>query len=342
MKAAIFRKPNEKLTIEDVNVPQIRRDQVLVRVVACGLCHTDLHYIDHGVKTFKQPPLILGHECSGIVESAGADVKSCKEGDRVLLPAVLSCGVCRMCRLGRENICEQMSMFGNHIDGAFAEYVAAPGKDVFVLPPQLPLAESCIIADALSTPFHAVKNRAQVRPGDRVLVFGCGGVGINVVQVAAAAGATVVAVDLKDDKLAIAKKLGAIETINPARGEFKKELKKFFNGGADIAFEAIGNPATLEQAIESVRIGGRVCMIGYSEKPASLNAARVMFRELEIFGSLGCRPVDYPAIIRMAAEGKVKVQPVVSHSFGLEQINTALDLLRAGEGLRIIIKIAQL
>ena len=342
MKAAIFRKPNQKLTIEDVPLPQIRSNQVLVKVVACGLCHTDLHYIDHGVKTFKEPPLILGHECSGIVEAAGSEVQNCKQGDRVLLPAVLSCGVCRLCRLGRENICEQMLMFGNHIDGAFAEYVAAPGKDVFILPPSLPLAESCIIADAVSTPFHAVKNRAQVRPGDRVIVFGCGGVGINVVQVAAAAGATVIAIDLKEEKLAVARQLGAFETINPARCDLKKELKKHFTGGADIAFEAIGSPVTLEQAIDSVRTGGRVCMIGYSEKPASLNAARVMFRELEIVGSLGCRPVDYPAIIRLAAEGKVKVQPVVSHSFQLEEINDALDLLRSGEGLRIIIKIAQL
>ncbi len=342
MKAAIFRKPHERLTIEDVPVPLISNDQVLVKVVACGICHTDLHYIDHGVKTFRQPPIILGHECSGVVDRVGSAVRNCKEGDRVLLPAVVSCGVCRLCRLGRENICEQMLMFGNHIDGAFAEYVAAPAKDIFILPPQLPLAESCIIADALSTPYHAVKNRARVRLGDRVVVFGCGGVGINVVQVSAAAGASVVAVDLKDEKLELAKKLGAFNTINPSHSDLKKELKKLFNGGADIAFEAIGNPTTLEQAIEAVRTGGRVCLIGYSEKPASLNAARVMFRELEIFGSLGCRPVDYPAIIGLAAEGKVKVTPVVSHSFPLEEINSALDLLRSGEGLRIILKIAAL
>ena len=342
MKAAIFRKPYEPLSVEDVPVPAIASDQVLVKVVACGVCHTDLHYIDHGVKTFQQPPLILGHECSGIIERVGSAVTNIKEGERVLLPAVVSCGFCRMCRLGRENICEQMCMFGNHINGAFAEYIAAPGKDVFVLPEELPLAESCIIADALSTPYHAVKNRAQVRLGDRVVVFGCGGVGINVVQVAAAAGATVLAVDIKEQKLEMARKLGASHTINPAQCEFKKEFKRVFAGGADIAFEAIGNPVTLEQAVESIRVGGRLCMIGYSEKTFSLNAARVMFRELEIVGSLGCRPVDYPAIIRLAAEGKVKVQPVVTHSFSLEEINTALDHVRSGEGLRTIIKVAAL
>ncbi|MCI0607008.1 zinc-binding dehydrogenase [bacterium] len=315
MEAAIFRQPYQPLSIEDVPVPLIASDQVLIKVIACGVCHTDLHYIDHGVKTFKEPPLILGHECSGIIEKVGTSVTNWKEGDRVLLPAVVSCGVCRMCRLGRENICEQMKMFGNHVNGAFAEYIAAPAKDIFSLPQQLPLAESCIIADALSTPYHAVKNRAQVGPGDRVVVFGCGGVGINVVQVAAAAGARVVAVDLKQEKLELAKKLGASETLNPSKCEFKKELKRVFEGGADIAFEAIGNPVTLEQAVESVRIGGRVCIIGYSDKPFVLNAARVMFRELEIFGSLGCRAVDYPAIIQLAAENKIKVLPVVTHSF---------------------------
>lgn len=202
--------------------------------------------------------------------------------------------------------------------------------------------ESCILADAVSTPYHAIKNRGQVRPGDFVIVFGCGGVGINVVQLAAAAGGMVIAVDLKQEKLEIAKKLGASFTINPAQNDLKAELKRICRGGADIAFEAIGNPQTLEQAVDCVRTGGRVCMIGYSEKSFPLNAARVMFRELEIFGSLGCRSVDYPAILRLVLEERIKIKPVVTHTFPLDEINTALNLLRAGEGLRIIIKVAAL
>ncbi|RMG45046.1 MAG: alcohol dehydrogenase [Acidobacteria bacterium] len=337
MKAAIFKEPHAPLSVEDVPPPTIQPDEVLVKVAACGVCHTDLHYIDHGVPTFKPPPIILGHECSGVIAEVGAEVEQWRPGDRVLLPAVLSCGSCRMCRLGRENICERMAMFGNHRDGAYAEYVAAPAKDIFRLPENVPLAESSIIADALSTPYHAVKNRARVQPGDRVVVFGCGGVGINVVQMAVAAGAQVVAVDVKDEKLELARQLGAWATINPQTVDVKKEVRRLFDGGADIAIEAIGHPATIEQAFDCARTGGRLCVVGYTDQMAGLNAARLMFREMEIVGSLGCRPVDYPAIIQLVAQGRIRVEPVVTHRFPLAEINQALDVLRRGDGLRSII-----
>ena len=175
-----------------------------MKVAACGLCHTDLHYIDHGVPTGKHPPLILGHEATGIVALTGigsAGVTNVKEGDRVLLPAILTCGQCAACRYGRENICQNMRMFGNEVDGAYAEYVKAPAKDVFILPAEIPLIEGSIIADAVTTPYHAVKNRAEVRPGDHVVVYGCGGVGLNVIQFANLAGGMVIAVDISDEKL---------------------------------------------------------------------------------------------------------------------------------------------
>jgi propanol-preferring alcohol dehydrogenase len=341
MKAAIFHGPQKPLVLENVPEPSISAKEVLVRVVACGVCHTDLHYIDHGVSTFKKPPMILGHECSGIVEEVGSEVSEWKKGDRILLPAVVSCGSCRMCRLGRENICERMVMFGNHVDGAYAEFIAAPAKDIFRLPREIPLVEGSIIADAVSTPFHAVKNRAQVRPGDKVVVFGCGGVGINVIQIAAASGAMVVAVDISDQKLDIARNLGASACINPKSVDLRKELKRSI-GAADIAIEAIGNPVTIEQAVECLRPGGRLCVIGYSDHPANLNAARLMFRELDIVGSLGCRPVDYPSIIDMVARGAIQLKPVVTHRFPLDGINEALEVLRSGAGLRTVIAVAEL
>lgn len=337
MKAAIFKGAKAPLTLEDVPTPKIRPDEVLVQVAACGVCHTDLHYIDHGVPTFKSPPLILGHECSGMIAEVGSGVEHWQVGDRVLLPAVLSCGSCQMCRLGRENICQRMTMFGNHVDGAYAEYVAAPAKDIFHLPDEIPLVEGSIIADALSAPYHAVKNRARVQPGDKVVVFGCGGVGINVVQIATAAGGLVIAVDVKDEKLELAKQLGAWVTINPQAADVKKEVKRLFHGGADIAIEAIGHPATIEQAFECVRTGGRLCVVGYTDQLTGLNTARLMFREIEIVGSLGCRPVDYPNVIQLVVHERVKLEPVVTHRFPLEGINEALKVLRRGEGLRTII-----
>jgi D-arabinose 1-dehydrogenase-like Zn-dependent alcohol dehydrogenase len=219
MKAAIFHGPNRPLQIEERPIPTIQPHQVLVKVAACGVCHTDLHYLDHGTPTYKKPPLILGHESSGTIAEVGGAVKHFKAGDRVLLPAVVSCGTCEFCRTGRENICQTMTMFGNNVDGAYAEYVVAPAKDIFALPKEIPLEEGAIIADAISTPYHAVKNRAEVKAGDSVVVFGCGGVGINIVQLAAAAGGVVIAVDISEGKLAWAKKLGATYTVNPATVE---------------------------------------------------------------------------------------------------------------------------
>jgi 6-hydroxycyclohex-1-ene-1-carbonyl-CoA dehydrogenase len=340
MKAAVFHGPNQPLKIEEVETPKIEAHEILVKIAACGVCNTDAHYIDHGVPTFKAPPMILGHEPSGIVEDVGEAVKNFRVGDRVLIPPVFSCGTCDNCRLGRENICFNMVMLGNHMDGAYAEYTKVPAKDCQHLPEELPLQESSIIADAISTPFHAVKNRARVRPGDSVVVFGCGGVGMNVVQIAAASGASVIAVDIVEKKLDTAKMLGAQQTINAKDKEDKailKEIRSLTGGGADISIEAIGNPKTIELGTAAVKAGGCHCQVGYTHHNVQVNAGRLMFREIEIKGSLGCRPVDYPKIIEMVRTGKIQLEPVVTHRFPLEEINDAFELLRKGESLRSII-----
>jgi 6-hydroxycyclohex-1-ene-1-carbonyl-CoA dehydrogenase len=329
MKAAVFVEPNKPLEIKNVPKPEIGPDEILVKVAACGVCHTDLHYIDHGVRTAKEPPLILGHEPSGTVAEVGSAVKRWREGDRVVLPAVLSCGHCRFCRTGRENICESMVMFGNMVDGAYAEYVAAPAKDVFSLPDELPLEESCIIADAISTPYFAVVQRGNVKAGDTVLVLGCGGVGMSAVQIAVAVGASVIAVDIVPRKLEMAKKFGAAEVINAKETEnLSKAIKKMTGGGVDVAFEIIGNPDTQRQAFDSLRKGGRLVVVGYTNKELPLNAGKIMFFEMEVIGSLGCRPVDYPKIIEMARLGLIKVSELVTAKMPLERINEAFDLMR--------------
>lgn len=339
MKAAVFYGPNQPLKIEEVPVPKIGDGEILVKVAACGLCHTDISYIDHGVPTFKKPPLILGHEISGIVEEVSADVTNFKVGDRVLLPAVTSCGVCENCRSGRENICSSMKMPGNDFDGGFAEYIRFSAKDAFHLPEEMPLIESCIISDAITTPYHAVKNRGQVKPGDFVVVFGCGGIGLNTVQMASATGGSVIAIDINPTKLEMAAKLGAVATINGKEvADVSKAVRKITGGGgADIAFECIGNPKTMEITLTTVRPGGRFVMVGYTEHPMTLNASRVMYREIEIIGSLGCRLVDYPRAIEMVRSGKLQIIPLISKRFSLEQINEGFDYLRSGEGFRSIV-----
>lgn len=338
MKAAVFYTSKEPLRVEDIPTPSPGRGEVLVKVAACGLCHTDLHYIDHGVPTFKKPPLILGHEVSGNVAGVGMDVDRWKESDRVLLPAVYGCGQCSMCRTGRENVCEKMVMFGNNVDGGFAEYVLAPAKDLLGLPEEVPLVEGSIIADAITTPYHAVVNRGRVKPGDQVVVFGCGGIGINVVQIAAAIGAQVIAVDISDDKLEWASRLGAQVTLNAQQFDrIDKEIRKLTSGGADTGFEAIGNPLTQAQTFASLRTGGRFVVVGYSAKPMTLDTGRVMYREMEILGSLGCRAVDYPRVIELTRQGKIKLKELVTARFPLDEINAGFDTLRRGEGIRSVI-----
>ncbi len=338
MRAAVFRGAGTPLRVEEVARPEPGPGEARVAVLACGFCHTDLHYLDHGVSTAKPPPLVLGHEISGRVEALGPGSEGVEVGDRVLVPAVLPCGRCDLCRTGRENICRAGRMVGNHMDGGFAEALVVPAKDLVSLPVEIDPVRGCIIADALTTPYHAVVRRAEVREGDRVVVVGCGGVGINVVQFAAAAGAQVVAVDLNARKLEVARRLGATTTIDPSQTpEVGKELRRTWGDGADVAFEVVGSPKTIALAFSTLRPGGRLCLVGYTAEPAELPAHRLMFREQSVLGSLGCRPADYPRVVALVRAGKVQLDPLVTATVPLEEIMTAAELLRRGEGFRTVV-----
>ena len=338
MRAAVMRSAGGALELAELPRPEPAAGEVRVRVAACGVCRTDLHYLDHGVATAKPPPIVLGHEISGTVDAVGPGGDAREIGRRVLLPAVLPCGRCAWCRSGRENICPEMRMFGNHIDGGFAEYVLAPQRDLIDLPDEIDLVRGCVIADALSTPYHAVVHRAQVRPGELVAVVGCGGVGINVVQTAVQAGGRVVAVDVSPAKLELARSLGAEQTLDLSGGG-GGALKAFrrSTGGVEVAFEAVGSPATFETAFGLLRRGGRLCMVGYSEAPVPLPLHRLMFHEFTVLGSLGCRPVDYPRVVELVRRGRLRLEPVVSAVLPLERIDEAVQRLRDGIRIRTVV-----
>lgn len=338
MKAAVFREAGKPLVIEEIATPRPGPGEALVRVAGCGMCHTDLHYLDHGVKPFKAPPLVLGHEIAGRVAEVGPGVADRREGDRVLIPSVYGCGRCEFCRRGRENLCVDMIMLGNNIDGGYAEFVVVPARELIPLPDALPLERAGVIADALSTPFHAVRNRARVRPGESVVVVGCGGVGLNVVQCAVAAGGRVIAVDLNEGRLALAKRLGAFATVNPATvARVDKQVRELTAGGAEVVFEAIGNPKTMELGFSLLRKGARMCVIGYSHEPVTLSAAKLMYYELEVMGSLGCGGGDYPDILHLLVSGRLTLDPIVSGTIPLSEINAGFDKLRGGEGIRWVV-----
>lgn len=338
MKAAVFHAPHRPLEVTEVPTPTPGPGQALIAVAGCGLCHTDLHYVDHGVETFKKPPLILGHEAAGTVAALGPGAGGRAVGDRVLIPAVLSCGRCGFCRQGRENLCANLLMLGNNVDGGYAEYVVAPVSDLVPVPDGLALERACVIADALSTPYHAVKHRGRVRMGDTVAVVGCGGVGLNVVQCAVVAGARVIAIDVNEERLETARALGAAELIDPRTVErVDKAVRTLTDGGVDVAFEAIGTPKTIELAFALLKKGGRLCVVGYSAEPVTLSAARLMYYELEVVGSLGCGAGEYPEIIALVRDGKLRLEPIVSGTIPLADINEGLDRLRRGQGVRWVV-----
>lgn len=338
MRAAVFHGSGRPLVVGEVPRPVPGPDDALVKVAACGFCHTDLHYLDHAVPTVKRPPLILGHEISGVVEELGIGSSVRSIGDRVLVPSVLPCRNCEYCRSGRGNICPYLQMPGNHIDGGFAEYVRIPARDLVPLPPDLNLASSAVIADALTTPYHAVVRRARVQSGDWVVVVGCGGVGINAVQFAAAVGASVIAVDLRAEKREAALRLGACEALDPREYlDLGREVRKRSRGGADVALEVVGTPETVTLALSTLRRGGRLCVVGYSDSVVPIPLNRLMFFEYEIVGSLGCRPVDYPRVIEMVRKGMVSLDAVVTATLPLDRIGEAAEDLRAGKGLRTLI-----
>lgn len=340
MRAAVFTGPSAPLQLETIPRPDPAPGEILVRVGACGLCHSDLHYMDHGVPTFKAPPLVLGHEISGTVVRVGTGVDEARLGTSVLLAPVTSCGECVMCRTGRENVCARQRMLGNTIDGGFAEFVVAPSRDAFEIPADVPAEEACVIADALTTAFHAVTRRARVEAGETVVVVGCGGLGLNVVQVASLVGARVLAVDVDPRKLALARELGASVAIDARDGDAAKRVRSETGGGAEVAIEAIGNPKTQEQALASLRTGGRLVLLGFAAENMSLPGGRVTYREITVIGTLGCRPVDFPIVLDLVRRGRLTVGPLVTHRHALASINAGFDALRRGEGVRHIVVMA--
>lgn len=339
MRAAVFTGGGKPLELRIVPRPTPGPGEALVRVVACGLCHSDLHYLDHGTPTFKAPPLILGHEISGTVVDVGPGVSPERIGEGVVLSSISTCGACIACRTGRENQCAEQRMIGNSVDGGLTEYVVWPARDVFTVPPELPLEDASVIADALTTAYHAVVRRGRLVAGETIAIFGCGGVGLSAVQVAALAGARVIAIDIDPKKLALARDFGAELTYDAKDPDLVKALKRATAGGPDLAIEAIGKPEVQEQALSVIRTGGRLVLLGFAAKPMSVQGGRVTFRELEIIGTLGCRNVDFPVVIDLVRRGKLAITPLVSHRHRLEEVNAGFDALRAGTGIRHVVVI---
>ncbi len=352
MRAAVLLDDQARLVLEDIPVPQPRDGEVLVRVHACGVCHTDLHVIKSEV-AFPRPA-VLGHEVSGTVVELGPRVGNVAVGDRVVSTFIMPCGVCRRCVRGHEDLCENFfahnRLRGTLYDGetrlsredgsplwmysmgGLAEYCVVPATAVFRIPDELDLTAAAILGCSLFTAYGAIHNVAHLRMGETVAVIATGGVGSSIVQLAAAYGPRMlVAVDTSEKKLETARRLGATHTVNAATEDVVSVVRELTDGrGVDVSFEALGLPQTFSTAIEVLDDGGRAVMVGIAPagSTGAVDITRVVRRKLQILGSYGGRArTDMNELLALTAQGTVRPAEVISRSYHLEEADAAFAAL---------------
>jgi 2-desacetyl-2-hydroxyethyl bacteriochlorophyllide A dehydrogenase len=341
MRAIRLLEPKKPLQLQEIDIPEVGSDDVLVAVKAAGICHSDAHY-RAGRSPVHPLPLTLGHEVAGVVEQVGVGVKSIRVGERVCLHYLATCGECDYCQRGSEQFCRSGSMIGKYRDGGYAEYICMPARSVFVLPDEVPFEQGAIMMCSSATSLHAI-NKSRLKPGESVAVFGVGGLGISAIQLAQAYGADLVlAVDINPLKLELAAQFGALP-INAKETNPVEEIKRLTGGrGVDVALELIGLPVTMQQAVQSLAVLGRAAVAGLSEKRFEIAPYQeVINKEAELIGVSDHLAQEIPQLLAWASSGKLNLSAVISQTIPLdaELINQTLDQLESfGQQLRVVIK----
>jgi len=326
--------------MQEVPVPAVGDREVLVRVKAAGICHSDAHY-RAGVSPAGPLPLTLGHEVAGVVERVGAQVASLKADDRVCLHYLVTCGDCTYCSRGNEQFCVEGEMIGKHRDGGYAEYIRVPARSVVPLPDEIPFEQGAALMCSSSTCFHALR-KARLQAGETVVVFGAGGLGMSAIQLAQALGALeVYAVDISEAKLELAERYGAIP-VNAARVDPVAEIKRLTRGrGVDVALEVVGLPQTMRQALLSLAVLGRAALVGLTPKSFEVYPyAELLGKEAEIIGSSDHLLSELPTLLELARRRTLDLSEAITRTVPLdaEAINAALDELdRFGGSVRTVI-----
>jgi len=319
MKAIRLVAAGAPLEVRDVPRPEPGDDQVLVQVAGCGVCHTDIGFWKDGVPTRHALPLTLGHEISGVVTGAGAAYRHLI-GREVIVPAVIPCGECDLCRRGRGNVCRRQVMPGNDMDGGFAEAVVVPGRGICVVERRGPcaLADLSVVADAVTTPYQAIA-RSGMGAGDLAIVIGVGGVGTYAVQIAAALDAHVVAIDVDAQKLGTIAAHGAGATFDAGAMDFKS-LKKGIQAQAGewghgperwFVFECSGTTRGQETAFGLLGPAGMLMVVGFTLGKLELRLSNLMAFDATVQGTWGCRPELYPEALAMVVDGRVTLAPFI-------------------------------
>jgi S-(hydroxymethyl)glutathione dehydrogenase/alcohol dehydrogenase len=363
MRACVLREPGRPPAVETVHLEPPRAGEVLVRVAAAGVCHSDIHLAD-GLLGAGRWPMVLGHEGAGVIESVGDGVTHVARGDHVVFCLVASCGQCEACRSGRRTLCEPVgvqSVAGHLPDGSsrlraadgtvlqhgltiacFAQYAVVAAAGAIPIPDDLPLWQAALLGCGVVTGFGAVANAARVRIGERVAVIGCGGVGLQVIAAARLAGAaTIIAVDRRPEKLDHALRRGATHAVDASRVEAGAEIVKLTGGGVDHAFEVVGTAATIRTAWDAIRPGGTAVVVGLAPKGVEVPLPAIEFlSEKSILGSYygSADPAQaFPGLVELVRSGRLELADMVSHLIDLDGVPEALARLRRGEGDRSVI-----
>jgi propanol-preferring alcohol dehydrogenase len=327
MKSVRMVAVGKPLELQEIPIPEIGAKDILMRVRAAGICHSDAHY-RAGRSAMGMMPITLGHEVAGVVEELGSEVTNVKVGDRVCLHYNISCGDCYYCTTGNEQFCYTVKMLGHHVDGGYAEYICIPARNAIRLPNEIPFEEGATLMCASATALHALR-KARVKAGETVAVFGVGGLGISAIQLARALGAIeIFAVDIKQDKLELASEYNAIP-IDASRTNAVEEIRKLTKGrGVNVALEMIGLRQTMEQAINTLGNLGRAVMVGLNQQPIEINTyLQVLGKEAEIIGSNDHLLQELPMLVDMARRKILDTSRVVSQTIPLDadKINQRLD-----------------
>lgn len=340
MRAIRLIKPLSPLELQNIPVPEIGSQDVLLRVKAAGICHSDAHY-RAGVSPVEPLPLTLGHEVAGIVEEVGNGIHEFKKGDRVCVHYMATCGHCSYCDRGTEQFCATGKMIGKYRDGGYADFITVPARSVFKLPEEISFETGAIMMCSSATSLHAL-NKTRLRAGESVAIFGIGGLGISALQLAQAYGAAkVFAVDINTRKLELAKTFNAIP-INATIGDPVEQIQELTNGrGVNVALELIGLPSTMKQSVQCLAIQGRAGLVGLTQKTFEVAPYKeVLNKEAEIIGVSDHLATEITALLEFARAGKLNFPAGVIKTVPLEAdaVNATLDALEQfGDNVRTVI-----
>ena len=334
MKAALFEKPHH-LTVTQRNLRGLKSNEVIVRIAACGVCGTDLHIVEGSSRS--TPPVVLGHEYTGIIEELGSDVHEYSVGDSVAVDPNISCGSCYFCRRGEVHLCENLRALGVDIDGGMAELCIVPVKQLYRLPKSISTEKAAFI-EPLSCAVHGI-DRARIRPGDTVAILGGGTVGLLLLQLARISGASrVIVVEPLEWKRKIATNVGADFVLNPDKEKITDVIRDLTRVGADVVLECVGKPETIALGFEIARRGGTlelfgVCPVG-TKVPFEPN--NVYFKELTVVGSY-VNPHTFERAVSLLAESRISIEHFVIKRFPLDGVHEALTSLREGTTIKSLI-----